>query len=148
MRLSLQTDFALRTLIYVAGRPGRAKIADVAEFYRISMHHLAKVVGQLARLNYVRSLRGIGGGIELARPAQEIRIGEVVRAFEGNLHLLDCVGSEGVCAIQPGCKLRRVLARAELIQMEYLNQVRLSDVVEPGGQLAEFMPTLDVAKPR
>jgi len=129
MRLSLQTDYALRTLMFLASRPGRSTVAAVAEFYQISSPHVAKVVNQLARLGYVRSIRGIGGGIELGRPADEIRIGDIVEAFEGNLHLLECVGRDNVCTIQPNCKLRRVLAHAELLQVNYLKEVRLSDVL-------------------
>src|SRR5262245_12639301 len=131
MRLGLHTDYALRTLIYLAGRPGRASVAEVATFYVISKDHVAKVVQSLARHGYVRSIRGAGGGIELARQPEQIRIGEVIREFEGNLHLLECVGVENVCVIQPGCKLRRVLAEAERLQSEYLNGVRLSDIVRP-----------------
>jgi Rrf2 family nitric oxide-sensitive transcriptional repressor len=117
--------------MYLASRngKGRARIADVAKFYRISEPHVAKVVNQLGRLGYVRSIRGVGGGIEMGRDPAEIRIGEVVLAFEGNMHLLECVGTEDVCVIQPHCKLRGVLARAERLQLEYLNQVRLSDVI-------------------
>ena len=138
MRLSLHTDYALRTLIYLAGRPGRTNVASVAEFFQISKDHVAKVVMQLARLGYVRSVRGVGGGIELARPAAEISIGEIVSAMEGNTHLLECVGTSGVCVIQPACTLRHVLAEAERVQMEYLNGVRLSEIVKPGGQLVEL----------
>lgn len=138
MRLGLHTDYALRTLIYLAGRPGRASVAEVAAFYEISRDHVAKVVQSLARHGYVRSIRGAKGGIELARRPEEIRIGQVVEDFEGNLHLLECVGVENVCVIQPGCKLRLVLAHAERLQSEYLNSVRLNDVVRPGGQLLEI----------
>jgi len=141
VKLSLFTDYALRTLIYLAGKPGRAHVSDVASFYGISRDHVAKAVGQLARLGYLRSIRGVGGGIELARPAEEIRIGEIVTAMEGNMHLLECVGTVGVCVIQPGCRLRGVLAEAERVQMEYLGSVRLSDVVSPGGQLVELSVT-------
>src|SRR5262245_22989693 len=138
MRLALHTDYALRTLIYLAGKPGRASVADVAAFYAISRDHVAKVVQSLVRHGYVRSIRGAGGGIELARRPDEIRVGQVIREFEGNLHLLECVGVENVCVIQPGCRLRQVLAEAERLQTEYLNGVRLSDVVRPGGQLLEI----------
>lgn len=138
MRLSLQTDYALRTLIYLAGRQRRAKVDEVAGFYRISANHVAKVVNQLARLGYLRSIRGIGGGLELGRAADAIRIGDVIRAFEGDMHLLDCVGMDNVCVIQPNCRLKRVLAEAERLQFEYLNSVRLCDVVRPGRDLAEF----------
>jgi len=138
MRLALHTDYALRTLIYLAGRPGRASAGQVAEFFRISKDHVAKVVQSLVRRNYVRSIRGLGGGIELARRPDDITIGQLILDFEGNLHLLECVGVENVCTIQPGCKLRSVLAHAERLQLDYLSSVRLSDIVRPGGKLLEI----------
>ena len=67
MRLSLQTDYTLRTLLFLATRTGRATVSDVAEFFGISAHHVGKVVHQLGRLGYVRNRRGPGGGIELGR---------------------------------------------------------------------------------
>jgi Rrf2 family nitric oxide-sensitive transcriptional repressor len=142
MRLALQTDFALRTLIYLAARPARANIADVADFYAISRDHVAKVVQQLARHGFIRSIRGVGGGIQLARPAETISVGDVIAAFEGNMHLLDCVAIENVCVIQPGCKLRRVLAEAERLQSDYLRTIRLSDVVAPGEQFVDLGITI------
>lgn len=138
MRLDLHTDYGLRTLIYLAGKPGRASAAEVAGFYRISKDHVAKVVQSLARLGYVRSIRGVGGGIELAREPDEVRVGQVIVDFEENMHLLECVGTPNVCTIQPGCKLRAALAQAERLQLDYLNTVRLSDIVRPGGQLLEI----------
>ena len=129
MRLSLQTDYALRTLMYLASDADRTTIAEVAGFFRIPAPNVAKVVNQLARLGYVRSVRGIGGGIELAVAAEEITIGEIVEMFEGSLHLLECVGTDNVCVIQDYCKLRNVLARAEQVQVDYLKGVRLCDVL-------------------
>jgi len=145
VRLSLQTDYALRTLIYLAGFPGRAKVQDVADFYQISVHHVGKVVHLLGKSGLVRAVRGIGGGIEIARAADEIRVGEVVQHFEGNMHLLECVGTDGVCTIQPNCRLRGILAEAERVQLEYLNRFTIADVVQPGGGLAEFMPLLQLS---
>ena len=139
MRLALHTDYALRTLIFLAGKPGRATIGQVAEFFAISKDHVAKVVQQLARLGYIRSIRGIGGGLELARRPHQITVGQVVLDFEGNMHLLECIGVDGICTIQPACRLRGVLAEAERLQVEYLLGVRLSDVVKPGGQLVELV---------
>jgi Rrf2 family nitric oxide-sensitive transcriptional repressor len=135
VRLALQTDYALRTLMYLATVRERATAADVAGLFRISGHHVAKVVQQLARLGFVRSVRGAGGGIELARPAEGIRLGEVIAAFEGNMHLLECVGAKGVCVIESFCKLKRVLADAEDLQMAYLNGITLADVLPARRQL-------------
>jgi Rrf2 family nitric oxide-sensitive transcriptional repressor len=138
VRLALHTDYALRTLIFLAGKPGRARVAHVADFFRISKDHVAKVVQSLARLGYVRSIRGAGGGIELLKKPREVRVGQVILDFEGNMNLLECVGVEKVCVIQPGCRLRTVLAQAEKLQTDYLMSVRLSDIVRPGGQLLEI----------
>ncbi|MCA9055797.1 MAG: Rrf2 family transcriptional regulator [Planctomycetaceae bacterium] len=139
MRLALHTDFALRTLMFLAGQDARANIGEIADFFGISKDHLAKVAQRLAREGFIRSMRGVGGGLELARPAEEITIGEVIERFEGSLHLLDCVAVDNVCRIQPGCGLRTVLIEAERVQRDYLNSVKLSDVVQPGRQLVQLL---------
>lgn len=128
MRLTTHTDFALRTLMYLATVAERATAAQIAQLYGVSTNHMAKVVNQLSRLGYVRSIRGIGGGIELAKEPEDIRLGEVIEAMEGNMHLLECVATENVCAIQSFCKLKGALAEAERLQLEYLNNVTLADV--------------------
>jgi Rrf2 family transcriptional regulator, nitric oxide-sensitive transcriptional repressor len=129
MRLALQTDYALRTLLFLATRTGRTTVSDVAEFFGISAHHVGKVVHQLGKLGYVRNHRGPSGGIELARAPSAITVGRVVLDFEGNMHLLDCVAAPAQCVIQPGCTLRGVLAEAERLQMDYLNSVTLEDLL-------------------
>ena len=101
-------------------------------------HHVGKVVHQLGRLGYVRNHRGPGGGIELARAPSAITVGQVVQDFEGNTHLLDCVGFPGRCVIQPGCTLRGVLAEAERIQMDYLNSVTLESLLPTPLDLTIF----------
>lgn len=137
MRLALQTDYALRTLIYLAMHPERSTVAQIGEFYGISVPHVAKVVNQLARAGYVRSIRGIGGGVELGRRPEEIRVGDVVLEMERNMHLLECVSLEDVCVIQPFCKLKSVLTEAERVQMEYLNSVTLKDVLPTRRQVEQ-----------
>lgn len=147
MRLALQTDYSLRTLMYLAARPGRQTIQAVAEFFQISQTHVAKVVNNLSRLGFVRSIRGIGGGLELAKSPDQISIGEVIQAMEGNMHLLECVGTENICVIQQHCKLRTVLDRAERVQMDYLKSVCLSDVLPfgPARPLARLEMTQSMA---
>lgn len=144
MKLSLHTDYALRMLIYLAGTDRRTHIAEVAEYFQISTHHLAKVANVLSRAGLLRGTRGAGGGIELALPAAQITLGQVVRLCESSTHLLECVGTPDLCVIQPQCKLRGVLIQAERLVLDYLNGVTLADVVEPGGQLREFLPLVEL----
>jgi len=129
MKLTTLTDYALRTLMILAMRSERATVADVASLFGISVNHVAKVVNLLSRYGYIRSIRGIGGGIELAQLPENILLGEVIERTEGDLHLLSCVGTDDSCLIHSFCKLKGVLAEAERIQKEYLNSVTLADVV-------------------
>ena len=139
MRLSLHTDYALRVLMFLVGAGRRCTVSEIAEFYEISPDHVAKVAARLARSGYIRTLRGAGGGLEMARAAEEIRVGKVVAEFEGTLHLLECVTAEEIiCRIQPGCKLRHVLAKAEKVQRDYLDSVHLSDIVKLGQSLEKM----------
>ncbi len=81
MRLTLYTDYSLRVLIYLAGREeDLVTISEIADFYKISRNHLVKVVHNLGLNGYILTSRGRHGGIKLARPAQEIPIGDVVRS--------------------------------------------------------------------
>jgi Rrf2 family transcriptional regulator, nitric oxide-sensitive transcriptional repressor len=137
LRLTTHTDYALRTLMYLNARSGRATISQVAELFSISVHHVAKVVNALARQGYIRSVRGIGGGIELAKLPEDIRLGDVIQAVEGNLHLLECIETDQICAIQSFCKLKGALAEAERVQFSFLNGITLSDVSPTRHQLRQ-----------
>lgn len=137
--LSLQTDLALRTLMFLAAHEQRrCQIHEVAEFFGVSKDHLAKAARRLGQEGFVRTIRGIGGGIELAQSPDQISVGEVIRRFEGSLNLLDCTQIENVCRIQPGCRLKGVLQEAERRQLEYLSSVTLSQVVQPGENLVQL----------
>ncbi len=86
MRLTSFTDFALRTLMRLAGEPERLFATnEIAAEFRISRNHLAKVVRDLADGEFIATQRGAGGGFSLARPPQSITLGEVVRALEGGM---------------------------------------------------------------
>jgi len=131
MKLTTFTDYSLRVLMYLALEPDRlATIQGVAEAYGISENHLMKVVHHLSKSGVVESVRGKGGGIRLALPASEIRLGAVIRATEGDGYVVECFAEHHQCRIAPDCKLAGVLARAFAGLYEYLDQYTLADLVE------------------
>jgi Rrf2 family nitric oxide-sensitive transcriptional repressor len=86
MRLTVFSDYALRVLAYLARHPDRfVTIQEIAGHYGVSGNHLMKVVQHLAASGLVLTLRGPRGGLRLARPAQDIRVGDVVRGTEAGL---------------------------------------------------------------
>lgn len=93
MRITQYSDYALRTLIYLAVVPDKhtlVNIQDVADSYGISKNHLTKIVHQLSRLGLIDSLRGKNGGIRLALSPKDINIGAVLRHTEADFALVEC----------------------------------------------------------
>ena len=136
MRLTLGTDYALRTLIFVGAKGGSlATIAEIAESFDISKAHLMKVVNRLGQQGYLDTIRGKGGGIRLARSPTEIRVGAIVRETEEDLAVVGCLGETGFCQIERCCVLRHALREATLAFLETLDGYTLADLLAPGAQL-------------
>lgn len=128
MHLSRHTDYTLRVLLYLAVRPDeRGTLADIARFFDISHDHLRKVVHELAKLGYVRTFRGKGGGIELARKATEINIGEILEKLEGGHPLIDCKSLN--CRLAPACTLNIALRKAQRSFFDELHKYSLADLI-------------------
>ena len=126
MKLTRYTDYALRVLMHLAARPERlCSIGEIARTYAISHNHLMKVVHDLGKSGYVSAVRGRNGGIRLARPAEEINVGAVVRHTEEGFDLVDC----GSCVIAPACGLTGVLGKALAAFMDTLDGFTLADLV-------------------
>lgn len=135
MKLTLFTDYAMRTLLYLGARPDRlCSIGEVAQAYRISQNHLMKVVNQLARTGYVESVRGRAGGIRLGRPPEEINVGALVRQTEDGFDLADCGG----CVVAPACGLTGVLREALGAFMAVLDRYTLADLLTRRRDLASL----------
>jgi Rrf2 family transcriptional regulator, nitric oxide-sensitive transcriptional repressor len=129
LRLSLQTDLALRSLMYLAANDGRARVSTshIAQRFRVSKFHLQKAVQALRKLGYVGSTSGRFGGLSLAVPASGIRIGSVVAALESMGHLVNC--NKGPCPLDGACLLKLALDRAERAFFLELDQYSLADMV-------------------
>ncbi len=135
MRLTLYTDYSLRVLMYLGMRePGeKVQIDEIAGFYYISKNHLTKVVHHLAKLGYVKTLRGRGGGIMLNYKPEALNIGEVVRNTEDNFHMAECFNAENnQCVLTPVCSLRFILNDALKAYLEVLDNYTLKDIIPSG----------------
>lgn len=131
MHLTVHTDYALRLLMLLAVRPGALHTIDsVAESYGVSRNHMSKVVLTLRRSGFVDCVRGRSGGLRLARPANSIRLGDVVRATEEGLNLVECFDSaRNCCRITAACGLRHPLDEALDAFLAVLDRYTLDDLV-------------------
>ncbi|MCK9607173.1 MAG: Rrf2 family transcriptional regulator [Methylomonas sp.] len=132
MQLTAHTDYGLRVLIYLTLHPDRlVTINELAEFFAISKNHLVKVVHNLGLKGFVRTVRGKGGGIRLASPADQISVGSVVRELEGHFQMAECFNpsKQGQCVFQPNCGLTGLLGRAVGQFLQVLDGAKLSDLL-------------------
>lgn len=128
MQLTRFTDYALRVLLFVGREQGRrCTIAEIAHYYRISPEHLRKVVHRLAKIGYLASSRGKGGGLVLGRDPRHIRIGDVITAMEEQLCVVDCHALD--CVLLPHCSLKVALDRASGAFVAAMNEVTLANLL-------------------
>ncbi len=154
MRLTSLTDFALRLLMYVGQHPDRlCTIAEVAQAQRISQTHLMKVTHQLALQGWLTTVRGKGGGIRLAHPPEDIRIGAMVRSIEPSLAIVECFEDGSSCRMSGNCRLAGVLDGALQAFLNHLDQYTLADLLpglpalQAAAQPALIPATIPRAKP-
>lgn len=131
MRLSLFTDYSLRVLMFAALREGSFQLAEAAQAYGgISRHHLVKVVNHLAKLGYLDTRRGRGGGITLALRPEDIRIGMVVRRTEETPPLVECFDpAHNTCPVNGACRLKGALGQAMQAFYDSLDRHTLRDLI-------------------
>lgn len=128
MRLNRHTDFALRLMIHLALTPKRrASAVEAAEAFSISVDHLRKVAQDLASLGMVRTHRGRGGGVELLADPRTLTAGDVVRALEGPVVVMQCLNDPGDCRLSPACRLRIGLQEAQMAFMDVLDRLTILD---------------------
>jgi Rrf2 family nitric oxide-sensitive transcriptional repressor len=141
MRLTFYSDYSLRLLMYAAVKHGKlVTIQEVADAYGISKNHLMKVAFELGRKGYLETVRGRGGGLRLARPPDQINLGEVVRAMEEDFTMVECFDRKtNSCAISGPCRLRGALSRALNAYFAVLGEYTLADLAAPHPALARLL---------
>jgi len=141
VQLSKFSDYALRVLMFVGLRGEQpSPVGEIAETFDVSANHLTKVAQKLVELGFVHAHRGRGGGLVLAVPAEQIVVGEVVRATE-NLDLVECMGDGGRCLLAGGCKLQRALGKARDAFLSELDLHSLEDLLQPRRTLSARLGT-------
>ena len=133
MKISTKGRYALRMMVDLAvyGREQEyISLRDVAVRQNVSMKYLEQIVSVLVKAGYLKSVRGPAGGYRLARPAEELTVGEVLRVTEGDLHLVPCLKDcPNQCPRQDSCAALPVWGGLREVILEYVDGITLADVV-------------------
>jgi Rrf2 family transcriptional regulator, nitric oxide-sensitive transcriptional repressor len=153
MRLNMQTDYALRMLILLGVHTDRlVTVSETAEAYQVSKNHMMKVAHRLCQEGFLKTVRGNGGGLRLARRPSEINIGDVVRRIENDFSIVGCFEPRCEdCRISSACLLRSALRNALNAFHKMLDEYTLQDLLVTKPLLEELFdkpPSKSPAKKR
>ena len=143
MRVTKRTNIAMRVLMFCAANTGRLVTkSEIAKACNASENHLAQIINQLAQLGYLHTQRGRNGGLELSRPASQIRIGDIFRALEAPVPIAECFADvDNTCPLTDACRLRTALNDAASAFYETLDPITLDALV------CDNAPLLDILQP-
>lgn len=138
MKLSTKGRYGLRALIDLAlySENEAASIASISARQHISESYLEQLIGKLRKAGLVVSVRGAGGGYKLAKPAEEISVGNILRALEGNLDPVECPGlkEESACDGAEFCVTKYVWQRINDSINQTVDEIKLSQLIEESRQ--------------
>lgn len=148
MRITKRTNIAIRLLMYCAANEGRLVTkCEIAQCCNISENHLAQVINQLGQLGYLSTQRGRNGGMTLARPAEDIRIGEVFRHIEGGLPLAECFAdADNTCPLTKACRLRIALTDAAQAFYASLDEITLESLICDNFDLIKILQPVNCGR--
>jgi len=134
LKISTKGRYGLRALIdlavYSINSP--VPINSIAARQDISQRYLEQLMAMLKKAELVKSIRGAGGGYFLARPAEEITVGDVLRALEGDIEPVKCAGFEpdDICQAADSCVTKYVWQKINDTINEAVDEMRISDLAE------------------
>jgi Rrf2 family protein len=124
------TDYAARIVLHLAGLPEGARVPmrKIADERLLPPSFVRRIVAQLAGSGILRTVRGMGGGVGLARPASEISLLDVVRAMEGGIVLNRCVDDPPQCPLSTSCPVQLAWTGATRAVENYLAATRFDQL--------------------
>ncbi len=100
LQLSEAASLALHSMVLIAKSENHINVNKLAEKMGVSRNHLAKVLQQLVKYNFLKSVRGPSGGFMLNKPASQISILDIYEAIEGEIYSPECPLDKSVCPFE------------------------------------------------
>jgi Rrf2 family iron-responsive transcriptional regulator len=151
MRLTKQTNYAVRILMYCAANGDNlSRIPDIAKAYTISELFLFKILQPLTKAGLVETVRGRNGGVRLGRPADKITLFDVVKVTEDSFSMAECFEDGAIdCPLVDSCGLNGALRRALNAFFDVLAEYTIDDLVRSRPQIGVLLGLdfINMAKP-
>lgn len=141
MRLTRQTNYAMRILMYCAANEGRlSRVPEIAAAYTVSELFLFKILQPLVEAKLVETVRGRNGGVRLAKPADQISLFDVVRVTEESFAMAECFETDAAeCPLVDSCGLNSALREALNAFFEVLARYSIADLVAARPNMRDLL---------
>ncbi|CAN7142407.1 iron-responsive transcriptional regulator RirA [Aminobacter aminovorans] len=141
MRLTRQTNYAMRILMYCAANEGRlSRVPEIAAAYTVSELFLFKILQPLVEAKLVETVRGRNGGVRLAKPADQISLFDVVRVTEESFAMAECFENDAAeCPLVDSCGLNSALREALNAFFEVLGRYSIADLVAARPNMRDLL---------
>ena len=132
MKLSTRSRYGTRMLLDMAkhNHQGPVQLGDIAKRQNISVKYLEQIIIPLKKAQYVKSVRGPKGGHMLAKPPEQITVGEIVALLENGAGLVECVGHAELCERSESCPTRLIWQEAAKAMFDKLKAITLADLLK------------------
>jgi Rrf2 family transcriptional regulator, iron-sulfur cluster assembly transcription factor len=132
MKLSTRSRYGARILVDLARHhtQGPVQIGEISKRQHISVKYLEQLIRPLKQADLVTSVRGPKGGHLLAKRPQEITLGQIVRLFEGQSDLVECINNPEKCIMSEDCQVRLAWQDATQVLYEKLDSTTIADLIE------------------
>ena len=139
LRFTKRADYGLMAIHYIAihEAAGAVSAKRIAEEFAMPPELLAKILQQLARQRLIVSQNGPKGGYVVARRPMDITVGQVVRALEGPINIVECLEEDSACPQMARCNLRRPVQKIQAAISQLLDTMSLAELV--GDDVPELM---------
>jgi Rrf2 family iron-sulfur cluster assembly transcriptional regulator len=136
MKLSTKTRYGTRILIELALQvnQGAISVSKISSNQNISVKYLEQILRTLRQANIVKSVRGPKGGHLLAKNPDKISLGQIVRLFEGQTDLVNCISSPENCAMAAECLVRDAWQDATSILYKKLDNISIASLIQNSGK--------------
>jgi len=134
LRLTRLADYAFAVLRHLASAPGAAASArEIADATDLPLPTVSKLLKQLAQSRMVKAQRGPRGGYQLAQPADQIKVADVIAAIDGPVSLTECASHAEDCTRARHCELRPNFLNINATIRRVLHGISLEDLGRPPG---------------
>ena len=130
IRINRQTDYAIRIVLALAKHSERKRICstEIQREMLIPPAFLPRIVAELARSEFIITFPGRDGGLELARPADQINLREIVEYFEGPMSVSDCMAGRTQCPFDTKCPVRCRWGKLQAMILHELEAITFDDL--------------------